>query len=1031
MTEQEFISSKIANLQKEGYSKAQAYMIAKSAYQKRMSQQGEEYYQQAGMWSLPDFNLQAQAMSPQQDFSRPQPPLTQNLSVPPSYYESNPPMFSLDNQNAPTNKYDYTVSGVDNAKRMEDTSKQSSNENTQYNTRYNLINNYGGLDLEGSLSYTGQQFGKGNTVGGIAGAGLSLLKGARNLMSGFASGKESERVKNEYLDNTFNYDPNYEMLQQGGKINNSEFLTGQYIADEGQGNITMENQEFVKRADSGQVQQVVGEPHIKNGKIAEGVKATLNDGDKVLSTYTEIPAKDVKELKKRYEISLKKGATFADAQKAFDKKIGIKKTTDELAGYIEKLGKNESVDDVTTKRLNELVLTKEIKEYKNKLDVLKEPQSMIFEDLFQRQELIPKKGNGTQIFDKDGKEVTETEDVAQEGMQMNLENKEINDSYRRTLSTYKVPTYKIGETEYEVSRLGALHPKGTLKPSIFGAVSKNAPFMKEKQDKDNLSSLAVTEVGQNRLDEERTAKSLYELNRGWILDEKGNRVKKVEIPDFEEIYGASLQEGGIIDLAKKHGITEQRAMELIQMQEGGEVSQEEQIQQLFQEVSKMLQQGVSPEEVAQQLVQMGVPQQEVANIIQQVAQQLQGQSAQEEGQQMAQEGVYTFSTKYTPNLAGYDVEGNSVVNSDRLTGVENIQPYTGQGYGVQMASVDDTIKTHGWYFDTEDKKQAFKEASIKEGEQPEIQKFQKAYNEEIRRRAKEAGLPESEISKVINEVGFTGGGVQQFDGKYGAFTSTRPLFNFSKKDGQVKVEVIDSPVIEANKTQNVQDRTENVLPWLPQDLRLPPSSLDPIAKEQIYLPRMEAIKATTEPMLAEQERLRQTDIERIRNSGLTIQQQEALLASGLTSSQMASNDAISKVEQYNAQNQYAVDNFNIGQVAKENISNAQFRQDYQNKAMQSLANQERDWRNFYTEGNLQNRQNFKDIENINMLNSQNENYQYIPGQGVQYLPTTKTDLSLPSLTQEQADKMTPKERINYMKMVAAKNKYRNSNNQSN
>ena len=84
---------------------------------------------------------------------------------------------------------------------------------------------------------------------------------------------------------------------------------------------------------------------------------------------------------------MKKGATFADAQKAFDKKLGIQKTTDELAEYIEKFGKNESVKDETTKRLNASILAKEIEEYKDKLDELKQPQSMFFDNLFAIQEL--------------------------------------------------------------------------------------------------------------------------------------------------------------------------------------------------------------------------------------------------------------------------------------------------------------------------------------------------------------------------------------------------------------------------------------------------------------------------------------------------------------------------------------------------------------------------------------------------------------------------------------------------------------------
>lgn len=864
MDKKDFIAKKMKILMGEGkYNKAQAFAIANSYAEKEYAQQGVQAFLETGIPYDPNYvmptTFKQNIQNPQ--FSLPSLPSTEPKG---NYIDinNNEPMVSdMSIFTSPEQRQRmYENKVVNTAFNNYDENGNAIDTNLQqpiYNTRYNIANPYGGYSPELMAMKSGQLFGSGNAVlGTLAGAG-SLLGFGRNFMTGLATAKENKRVKNEYLDKVFSENTNYSYYQQGGenKITNADFLTGQYATDEGKGNINVENGEYLNR--QGNVQEVVGEPHIKNGKKADGVDVNLQNGDKVLSNYTKIPAKNIKELKERYNLSLKKGATFADAQKAFDKKLGIKKVTEELSDYIEQFGKNEAVKDETTKRLNASVLAKEIEEYKGKLEELKQPQSMFFDNLFSIQESLPKIGGGKQLLDKNGKPIEEeSEDVAQQG------------------------------------------------------------------------------------------------------------------------------------------------------------GQQDQIQQLYQAVAKMIQQGVSPEQIAQELVNQGVPQEVVGQIIQEVANQLQGQSPQEEqmeGQMsneqeetdeevmMAQQG-FSFSTKYTPKIIGYDVEGNAILETDKLNDVELMQPYTGKGYGAKMSDVQKTIDLHKWYFDTDEKKKAFIEASKKEGEQPEIKAFQEAYNEEIKKRAKSAGVPDSEIEGVIKDIGFTGSGVQQFDGKFGAFTSSRPLFSFSKKDGEIKVDIKEPISTDFEKKPQVPiDRVQIVAPWLPQALRLPPSSLDPLAKEQVSLPRLEPIKLTTEPMLAEQERQRQTDVSRIQSSGLTPQQQEALLSSGLSASQIASNDAIAKVEMANQQNQNQTDQFNAGQIAKEDITNAQFRQDYQNKILGSLNAYERDLRNFYTEDYLDRVQKFKDIENLNLLNAKNDQYQYIPGQSVIFLGNKSVDYSTPKL----------------------------------
>lgn len=998
----EYIAEKMKILLgKEGYSKPQAFFIANEYYNKKMQQGGkEEYYQMGGfnidptMFYPPNVNLEAQAMSPQQDFS--------NYYIPPPV-----------NNTLPQN-YDFSVSGLDTSVNMVDSTKQSPVIPPNYydTNRVNILNPYGGgIGLESALNFAGQGFGSKNAGQATLGSLTSLLKGSRNFLSGYSIGKENLRVQDEYLDNRFVDNRNFVYGQQGGKIKNSNVIAKNAIIDNPQGQVNLEGGEFVMR-NNGMVQPVIGDKHIENGKKSDGVNAELNDGDKVLSNYMKLKPSDIKDLKERYDISLKRGTTFAEAQKKLDQKLGIKKLESEKADILEKIEKANKIKNEDTKNLSLQTLFKKTGEVSEKLNTLSGVRANNFEFLFQRQEKQPKKGDGTQLFDKNGKEVTEeNKPVGQQGLKMDLDNPNISDEYGRTLSSERVPVYKIGDVEYEVSRLGALHPKGSLTPTVFGAVSKNAPLLKAKTEEQ-----AILEVGQNKLDPTRTARNLFQLNRGWILDEKGNRVKRVDIPDYEQIYG-NMQQVGIMELAKKHNISPERAQELISMQQGGE---QDQMQEIFQGVGEMLQQGEDPNVVIEFLIKQGAGHEEAMQIVSEISQQIQGQAPQEEQipqQEYAQQG-YTFSTKYTPNLQDYDVEGSSIVDLDRLQNVEQIQPYTGKGYGEKMADVQKTIDTHSWYFDTPEKKMEFIEASTKEGKQPEIEKFQKAYNEEIAKRAKNAGLPESEIKKVIEDVGFTGAGVQDFDGKFGAFTSTRPLFNFSKKDGEIVTEVEKSPVIPQQEEVIARTNVKNIMPNFGSYIPLF-SPMQPISREAISMARLDPIKMTPEPMLAEQERQRLTDAERVEQTGMSPQQQEAVLAQNLASSQMASNDAISKVEQWNAQNQNQVDVYNAGAQTKEDIMNAQFRQDYQNKALQTIANQEESVRNQYRTAFLQDVANQNKIIDMNRINLLSDQFALTPT-GIEVLNNRPYEIKTNYLSQYVIDKMTPEEYNAYKKQMVLK-----------
>lgn len=240
------------------------------------------------------------------------------------------------------------------------------------------------------------------------GAGLTTISGARNFLGGLSAGRENRRVEEEYRNDLFRDNRTVQMFQEGGEIKNSDILTGKFAIDEKIGTVNIEDGEYIKDNQSGNIQEAIGENH-KNG----GINVNAQDA-KVLSNYTKIGAKNAKELKDRYNISIKKTDTFAKVMDKVNKKIGVDEAIEEQAKAIEDLGKNEVVKDATTKRLNETTLVKEVQEYEQKLESLKGAQNFIFEDIFAMQEAKGKIGNG-QLLDAKGKpmEVNETPKMQQ------------------------------------------------------------------------------------------------------------------------------------------------------------------------------------------------------------------------------------------------------------------------------------------------------------------------------------------------------------------------------------------------------------------------------------------------------------------------------------------------------------------------------------------------------------------------------------------------------------------------------------------
>ena len=450
MTKKEFIANKIPILMNEGkYSRPQAYAISLSMFEKEghKAQQGEENYAQQGRFNQPvpqSIGYTAPNLNtlPTQgyDFS-----YTNNFN--PQPVENNTSFgqnqFSNSAYSVPDElgyNFDPQKSFV-NYNQTQNTQEVSNKQNPYTQNSVNIMNPFGGISMDYAINFAGGGFGSGDYGKAAIGTGTALLKGTRNFLSGYSTGKENKRVQGEYMDKMFDRTPNYAYGQQGG-VKNSDIIAQNAITDQGQGNVNLEGKEIVMRT-NGMVQPVVGDAHIKNGKKADGVDAQLNDGDKVLSNYVKLKPTDIKDLKERYDISLKRGATFAEAQKKLDQKLGIKKLETEKADILERIEKATKIKDTDSKQLSLEVLTKKTGDVNEKLNTLSGVRADNFEFLFQRQEAIPKKGLPGELFDDKGIVIEETKyDTKQQGGYTDkyeeLKDKNILQYYKNNDGTYTI-----------------------------------------------------------------------------------------------------------------------------------------------------------------------------------------------------------------------------------------------------------------------------------------------------------------------------------------------------------------------------------------------------------------------------------------------------------------------------------------------------------------------------------------------------------------------------------------------------------------
>lgn len=206
-----------------------------------------------------------------------------------------------------------------------------------------------------------------NTITTIA-SGISGIMGlARNVVSGIASEKGTRtniRLAQEH--EARQRRQSQMQYKDGGGVYlgpdnrfDSGSLTGEYLyplpkSMEDQANVEVEKGEYVTQPGEAPM-EAMGQKHADGG-----TPVSLEQGTKVITDDTTIEPDFAKYIRDTYGIKATPKDTYATLMDRYKAKIGLKSAYDDQKKALDKLKKNDKIDDENTRRLNASVLSKAI-----------------------------------------------------------------------------------------------------------------------------------------------------------------------------------------------------------------------------------------------------------------------------------------------------------------------------------------------------------------------------------------------------------------------------------------------------------------------------------------------------------------------------------------------------------------------------------------------------------------------------------------------------------------------------------------------
>lgn len=206
-----------------------------------------------------------------------------------------------------------------------------------------------------------------NTITTIA-SGISGIMGlARNVVSGIASEKGTrtnirlaqEREARQRRQSQMQYKDGGGVYLGPNNRFDSGSLTGEYLyplpkSMEDQANVEVEKGEYVTQPGE-EPMEAMGQKHADGG-----TPVSLEQGTKVITDDTTIEPDFAKYIRDTYGIKATPKDTYATLMDRYKAKIGLKSAYDDQKKALEKLKKNDKIDDENTRRLNASVLSKAI-----------------------------------------------------------------------------------------------------------------------------------------------------------------------------------------------------------------------------------------------------------------------------------------------------------------------------------------------------------------------------------------------------------------------------------------------------------------------------------------------------------------------------------------------------------------------------------------------------------------------------------------------------------------------------------------------
>lgn len=206
-----------------------------------------------------------------------------------------------------------------------------------------------------------------NVVGTVMSGIGGVLGLARNVFSGMASEQGTrtnirlaqEREARQRRQSQMQYKDGGGVYLGPNNRFDSGSLTGEYLyplpkSMEDQANVEVEKGEYVTQPGEAPM-EAMGQKHADGG-----TPVSLEQGTKVITDDTTIEPDFAKYIRDTYGIKATPKDTYATLMDRYKAKIGLKSAYDDQKKALEKLKKNDKIDDENTRRLNASVLSKAI-----------------------------------------------------------------------------------------------------------------------------------------------------------------------------------------------------------------------------------------------------------------------------------------------------------------------------------------------------------------------------------------------------------------------------------------------------------------------------------------------------------------------------------------------------------------------------------------------------------------------------------------------------------------------------------------------